>query len=142
MPRGWWVRRLEDVPTVPEAEPHDPEWYPLQHHFRLTTAGINVYRAREPGHVLVERHDETRAGHEELYFVTAGRARFVLDGEEREARAGTVVVVRDPTVVREAVALDAGTTLLAVGGRPDAAFRSSWRPHHFRDVPRVDEASE
>jgi mannose-6-phosphate isomerase-like protein (cupin superfamily) len=134
---GWWVRRLDEVPTVPKEEPHDPDWHPLQHHFGLTTVGLNVYRAQEPGHVLVESHDETSSGHEELYYVTEGRAWFVLDGEEREVDAGTIVAVRDPAVRREASALEPGTTLLAIGGKPDPEFRSSWQAHHFEGVARV-----
>ncbi|MBD0329165.1 MAG: hypothetical protein ICV64_03575 [Thermoleophilia bacterium] len=131
--------------TTPRRDPDrsrrgadDPDWHPLQHDFGLTAVGINVYRAREAGDVLIARHDETAAGHEELYYLADGRARFVLDDEEHELDAGTTVVVRNSAVVREAVALEPGTTVLAVGGRPDPAFRSSWQAHHFEDVPRVE----
>jgi hypothetical protein len=48
----------------------------------------------------------------------SGRARFTLDGETLEAPAGTLVFVRDPAVRREAVATEAGTEVLALGGPP------------------------
>ena len=78
---------------------------------------------------MIEEHDELGAGagrHEELYVVLTGRARFALAGEERDAPAGTVVFVRDPAVRRGAVAEEAGTTVLVVGGVPGR--RSSPRP--------------
>ncbi len=53
-----------------------------------------------------------------------GRATFVLDEETLEAPAGTVVFVRDPTVQREATADQAGTTVLAIGGKPDQVVRA------------------
>ena len=87
--------------------------------------------------MLIEDHDETGSGHEELYYVTAGRALFTLGGEKHEAAAGTVVVVREPGVRRLGVALERGTTVLAVGGKPNAEFASSWQPQHFEGVPQV-----
>ena len=50
--------------------------------------GINAYTATEAGQDVVEEHNEERLGHEELYVVVAGRATFVLDGEEMEVPAG------------------------------------------------------
>jgi hypothetical protein len=79
----------------------------------------------------VERHDEreddgSAAGrHEELYVVLRGRARFVVDGEAHDAPAGTLVAVLDPAAVREAVAEEEGTVVLAVGARPGVAFEPS-----------------
>jgi hypothetical protein len=57
-------------------------------------------------------------GHEEVYVVLRGRALFTLDGEELEAGAGTFVLV-EPQVRRSAVALEADTAVLAIGGPPD-----------------------
>jgi hypothetical protein len=136
--RGWWIRRLEDVPRIAPEEADDPDWYPLQHHFGLTTVGLNAYVARAAGHGLIAPHDETAAGHEELYLVTAGRARFVIDDQGFDVPAGSVAVIRDPTVHRQALALEPGTTVVAVGGAPDPDFESSWQPHHFEGVPRVE----
>jgi hypothetical protein len=138
MSPGWWARRLTEIPHIGPADPGDPEWYPLQHHFGLTAFGANVYVAREEGDELVGQHDETDSGHEELYFLTSGRARFRLGGEDNEVEAGTVVAVPDPTVQRSAVALEAGTALVAVGGPANPEFVSSWRPDHFEGVPRAE----
>ena len=41
------MKRLDEVPLVPEDEPGDPLWYPLQHHFGFTAFGVNVYTATE-----------------------------------------------------------------------------------------------
>jgi hypothetical protein len=135
---GWWVRRLEEIPRIDPEEAKDPDWFPLQHHFGLTAFGINVYVARAAGDTLADEHDEKRSRHEELYYVTAGRARFTLDGEEQEAAAGTVVAVPDPAVKRAAVALEPGTTLVAIGARRQDRFRSTWGARHFKKVPRAE----
>jgi hypothetical protein len=135
---GWWVRRLDEIPRIGPTEPKDPEWYPLQHHFALTAFGVNVYVAREAGDVLSEEHDEMPSGHEEIYFLVSGRARFILDGERHEVGPATVVAVPDPKVRRSIEALDPRTTLLAIGGPPQADFESSWNPRHFEGVPRAE----
>jgi hypothetical protein len=114
------VKQLTDVPVVPPDEPNDYDWFPLQHHFGLTTTGINA-----------------SSGHEELYYVTHGCAEFVVAGEAHVASAGTIVVVRDPSVKRRASALEVETTILAIGGKPDPSFTSSWQPHRFARVPRA-----
>ncbi len=56
----------------------------------------------------------------------AGHATFTLDGAELEAPQGTVVFIRDPTVRRHAVAVEPGTTVLAIGGVPGVHAPSSW----------------
>ena len=88
---------------------------------------------------MVEDHTEEPIGHEEVYVVVAGRARFTLGDDEHEVDAGTVVYVRDPATRRGAVALTDGTTVLAVGAKPGEAYRpSAWEwwfvaePHHVR----------
>ncbi len=52
-----------------------------------------------------------------------GAARFTIDGSSVDVPDGGVVAVRDPTLVREAVALEAGTLVLAVGGATWCAVR-------------------
>ena len=54
-------------------------------------------------------------GHEELYVVLRGRAVFRIGRHEVDAGAGTLVFVRDPALVRSAVARDAGTAIIGVG---------------------------
>jgi hypothetical protein len=133
---GWAARALDDLPRAADAEPGAP-WYPLQHAFGLTAFGANVFVAGKPGHVLVEPHDESGSGQEELYLVLRGSAEFTLDGTDVRGAAFFVVAVRDPRVVRSAVGLEADTTLLVLGGRPTDRFESTWLPSHFEGVPRL-----
>jgi quercetin dioxygenase-like cupin family protein len=132
---GHWVKRLDEIPLVPEEEPGDPLWHPLQHHFGFTAFGANVYIAPEAEGSLIGDHDEADSEQEELYLVTAGSARFTVDGREQLAAAGTVVAIIDPAVRRSAVAAEPGTTLVVVGSRRAPAFESSWHTQHFTDVP-------
>jgi len=97
-------------------------WSPIRREFGVGSFGINAWTAEEQGGGLVGEHDESRSGHEELYVVVAGAARFTVDGEEVEAPAGTVVFVRDPSSKRQAVAVEPGTTVLSVGGKPGEVY--------------------
>jgi hypothetical protein len=131
------IARLADLPRIPEDEPGDPDWYPIQHYFRLSAFGINAYAAREAGQGLIADHDEAESGQEEVYFVTAGRARFTIEGVDHVVDAGPVVALPDPATRRSAVALEPGTTILAVGGAKRERFESSWQLHHFEGVPQA-----
>jgi tetratricopeptide (TPR) repeat protein len=120
------VARIEDVEHLRTR--HGYDWHSIRHHFDVRAFGVNANVAVKPG-VIVEEHDESHGdgGQEELYVVVSGHATFTVDGEEVDAPAGTLVFVRDPAVKRAAVAHEAGTTLLCVGGRPGLPFRiSSW----------------
>jgi hypothetical protein len=133
---GWAAIPLEELPRAAKDEP-GADWFPLQHVFGLTAFGANAFVAREAGDSLVETHDEGASGQEELYLVVSGLARFTLDGQTLDASAVTAVAVREPSVSRAAVALEPGTTLLALGGVPRDDFASTWRSAHFEGVPRV-----
>ena len=81
--------------------------------------GTNAYTADEAGVDVVEPHTESpELGHQELYYVAAGRAKFILDGEEHDAPAGTYVFVPDTSTHRHAIAEEPGTTVLSFGGPP------------------------
>jgi tetratricopeptide (TPR) repeat protein len=132
------VARIEDVESLRTR--HGYDWHAIRHHFDVRAFGVNANVAVEPG-VIVEEHDESHGdgGQEELYVVVAGHATFTVAGEEVDAPAGTLVFVRDPAVKRAAVAHEAGTTLLCVGGRPGLPFRiSSWE-YSRRAEARVKE---
>ena len=123
---SYGVVRIEDVESLRTR--HGYDWHSIRHHFDVRAFGVNANVAVEPG-VIIEEHDEmhTDGGQEELYVVVSGRATFTIEGEEVDAPAGTLVFVRDPAVRRAAVAHEAGTTLLCVGGRRGQPFRvSSW----------------
>lgn len=136
-PQVWYAKALAEVPVVPAEKADDCEWRPLQHHFRLTAFGANAYSAGERGQGLLDEHDETGSGQEELYLVIAGAALFTLGDEHVEARAPFVVAVPGPAVVRSAVALEPATTVLAFGGERRESFRSSWEERHFSSVPQA-----
>jgi hypothetical protein len=105
-----------------------PTWRPIRSALGVGAFGINAWEATAPGQQLIGEHDEVgpgAGGHEEIYVVTAGRARFTIDGRDYEAPAGTVVFVGDPTSTRSATADDEGTVVLAVGAKRGEAFSVS-----------------
>jgi tetratricopeptide (TPR) repeat protein len=118
------VARLDELESLPG--PGTLRWTPIRRRFGLSAFGINAYTASQPGQDVVEEHTERTLGHEEVYVVVAGRATFRLGEETIDAPAGTLVVIRDPETRRHAVAADAGTTVLAVGGKPGAHDASAW----------------
>jgi len=93
---------------------------PVRHHFGITSFGVNAWTGRETGDRIINEHDEADE-QEELYLVHEGRARFELDGEQVDARAGTFVFAR-AGVKRTAFAEEPGTTILALGGTPGQAY--------------------
>jgi tetratricopeptide (TPR) repeat protein len=120
---------IEELPAVGG----ELRWKPVRRALDVRAFGVNAYAA-DAGQEVVEAHDETGAGaggHEELYVVLRGRARFTLDGEEVDAPAGTLVFAGDPTVRRSARAEDDGTLVLAVGGDPAAPYQVSPWEHWF-----------
>jgi tetratricopeptide (TPR) repeat protein len=98
-------------------------WAPIRKRLGVESFGVNAWTAKAAGDRIIPEHDETPSGHEELYLVTTGHAVFSVDGEEVDAPAGTVVYVRDPDAKRGASARRAGTTVLAVGGRPGDPYK-------------------
>lgn len=134
MTTGWGTARLDEIEAVPG--PGSLSWTPVRRHFDVRAFGVNAYTASEAGQDVVEAHTEEALGHEELYIVVAGHARFTLDGEEIDAPEGTLVHLHDPTVRREAVALEAGTTVLALGGKPGEAYVPSAWEAWFAAAPK------
>jgi quercetin dioxygenase-like cupin family protein len=111
------------------------QWRPLRRRLGISAFGTNAYTA-DAGELVVEPH--TEEGQEELYVVLTGRARFVLDGQEVDAPRGTLVFCGLGEVRREATALEDGTTVLAVGGRPGAAGAPSPWEWRFLARPLLD----
>jgi tetratricopeptide (TPR) repeat protein len=110
-------------------------WRPIRRHFDIRAFGVNAYSALEVGGQIVEEHAETQLGHEEIYLVLRGRARFTVGGNEHELAAGQLVFVRDPQLRRGAVALEEDTVVLALGGKPgEAHVVSAWEAM-FAAVP-------
>jgi uncharacterized cupin superfamily protein len=109
-------------------------WKPVRKRLGVTAFGINAYTAAAPGDEVVEDHTEEPSGHEELYLVVHGHATFTIDGEEVDAPAGTIVFLDEPKQRRHAVAKEAETTVLAVGGKPGAHEISAWE-YIFPSLP-------
>jgi tetratricopeptide (TPR) repeat protein len=110
-------------------------WRPVRRTFDIRAFGVNAYSAREAGGQIVEEHTEGSLGHEEIYLVVRGRARFAVDGDEHELGAGELVFVRDPNLRRGAVALDDDTIVLALGGKPGEPHKVSAWEAMFAAVP-------
>ena len=117
------VATLDELKRIPVM--HGLEWRPIRRRFGIRSFGVNAYTAAKPGDWVVEEHDETTLGHQEMYIVVRGRATFTLDGETVDAPAGTIVFLEDPSVKRLAIAEEEGTTVLAVGAKPGEAFTPS-----------------
>lgn len=110
-------------------------WRPVRRHFGIRGFGVNAYTASKPGGMIVEEHTESQLGHEEIYLVLRGRARFTIDGDEHELAAPQLVHVRDPLLRRSAVALEEDTVVLALGGKPgEPHVVSAWEAM-FAAVP-------
>jgi hypothetical protein len=122
------------------AGPGTLTWHPVRRTLDVRAFGCNAYTAQEPGTDVVEPHTETKSGHDELYFVHSGHARFTIDGAVHEAPAGTYVHIPDPSSERAAVAVEAGTTVLTFGGPP--SFQPSSWEWAFASTPLVSSDPE
>src|SRR3954464_1422036 len=98
------------------------EWVPVRRRFGIGAFGTNAYRAERKGDVVIEDHVES-PGQEEMYVVLTGRMKFVADDDEVEVPAGAAVFVGQPKTRRHGLALEDGTTVLAVGGWPASGDR-------------------
>jgi len=118
--------RLADVQTLEQVDPqnddiNDSEFHLVRRHFDVQAFGVNGATGNagdeliEPHHEADDEENKTN-GHEELFAVMTGHAVFTVDGEEIDAPAGTIVFVRDPSLIRTARATADETAILAVGG--------------------------
>lgn len=115
-------------------------WLPLRQALGATAFGVNGYAAAETGDEVIESHDETvsgAAGHEELYIVTSGRARFLVGDDEMDAPTGTLILV-PVDVRRSAVAEEPNTVVLVIGGPPGAAGPRSAFEYWYSAQPARD----
>jgi hypothetical protein len=117
--RNYTAATLDDIDEMDDGR---CPWRPVRAHFGITSFGINAFTGKRAGDRLINEHDEAdNDGHEELYLVQTGHARFELDGETVDAPAGTLVFA-PPNVRRTAFAEEPGTTLIALGGTPGKVY--------------------
>src|ERR671911_1520817 len=111
-------------------------WHPLRHRLDVRGFGLNAYSAVAEGDELIEDHteaaDDSTEGHQELYVVLRGAARFTVDGEEHVVPAGSLVFLPDPMTLRHATAAEPDSLVLAVGGQEGKAYAVSDWEDRFR----------
>jgi hypothetical protein len=126
--------RLDEIEGIPVLG--TLVWKPVRKTLGVTAFGINAYTADSAGDEVVEEHTEEQLGHEEIYVVISGHATFRVDGEDVDAPAGTLVYLDDVAQKRHAIAKEAGTTVLAIGGVPGTHETSAWE-YYFPAMPSM-----
>jgi hypothetical protein len=106
------VSRLEDIERRGRS-------VPVREHLGIHAFGVNAYTPGNDG-TLINEHDESGSGQEELYVVLDGNATFEVDGETFDAPAGTFVSV-PPASRRKATGEG---TVLALGATPGEAYQA------------------
>ena len=139
MSSGYRTLHLDDIPTVHFDEGDIPAWKPVRRELGISAFGTNAYVAENAGDVVVEPHDELDEadegdrGHQEIYLVLDGSARFTVDGDDFDVTKGGIVFLEDPALQRQAVALEAGTVVFAVGAASGEVFvPSDWEDDFLR----------
>ena len=109
--QNWQLARLDDIERR-------GRMIPAREHLGLHAFGVNAFTPDDNG-VLINEHDESGSGQEELYVVLDGHATFEIDGTTVEAPAGSFLSI-GPEAKRKATG--AGTVLV-VGGTPGSAYQ-------------------
>lgn len=120
--RGFEILSIDDLEQYPSST-GTQVLLPIRRRLGFEPFGVNAWLGRERGDHVIERHREP-TGTEELYVVLRGKASFTLADETFEAPVGTLVHA-PPNTLREAVALEPGTVVLAVGAKQGEAFTPS-----------------
>lgn len=134
------IARIDELERYPIEGQDGLTWRPVRRFFDIQAFGVNAYTADEAGQRVVEEHRE-EDGHEELYVVVAGRAKFMVDGEEHDAPAGTLVHC-PPGTPRGAVAAAPGTTVLGIGAKPGEVFQPSGWEWTFAGMSLLNRGDE
>jgi hypothetical protein len=93
---------------------------------------VTAWTTRAAGDLVINEHDEDDpTADQELFLVLRGHAVFELDGDRVDAPTGTLVFA-PPRTKRTAYAKEEGTTIIAVEGTPERAYRARgwelWAP--------------
>jgi tetratricopeptide (TPR) repeat protein len=134
------IARIDDLERYQISGQDGLTWRPIRRYFDIKAFGVNAYTAEEAGQRVVEEHHE-EGGHEELYVVVSGRASFMVDGEDHDAPAGTLVHC-PPGTLRGAVAAEPRTTVLGIGAKPGEVFQPSGWEWVFAGVSLLDQGDE
>lgn len=133
MTEPYEIVSLDDLDRYP-AMSGSPTLLPLRRRVGFRAFGVNAWTAAVGAHVI-ERHSE-RDGDEELYVVVRGRATFTVGDETADAPAGTLVHV-PPDTLREALAAEPDTIVLALGAKPGEAYEPKpWEDFHIAFATR------
>jgi hypothetical protein len=117
---GYEILSIDDLDRYPGSNDDAPVMLPLRRRLGFRPFGLNCWAAQRVGGHVIQRHFE-RDGDEELYVVVRGRATFTLGEQTFDAPAGTLVHA-PPGTLREAVAAEDGTVVLAAGAKPGVPF--------------------
>jgi hypothetical protein len=129
---GYTHVTLADLPSLPR--PEGRSWAPVRHALGIDAFGVNAYTAARSGGVVIDPHDESDSRHEELYVVLSGTASFTIAGDTFDAPAGSLVLVRDPALQREAVATQAQTAVLCVGAVAGSFEPQPWESERIAEL--------
>jgi hypothetical protein len=115
---GWKCGKINDIP--PTKESFMQGWHSVRHYLGVDAFGVNAVTKDKSGEMLILEHDEKDSGQQEVFFIHAGSAEFMIDGEKCVAEAGVFVAV-EPQCVRSVKALEPKTQLIVIGapvGKP------------------------
>lgn len=122
--RGYEILSIDDLDRFTSSK-GSQVLRPLRRRLGFRPFGVNVWVGEQAGNHVIEPHREPD-GPEELYVVLRGTARFTLGEETFEAPTGTLVHA-PPNTFRQAIAVESGATVLALGGKEGEAFTpSAW----------------
>jgi mannose-6-phosphate isomerase-like protein (cupin superfamily) len=142
--KGYETAHIDELDVMP-VNNGEFVWRPVRRRFGISGFGSNAYSAEKAGQRVIEEHFE-RDGHEEMYVVLRGLARFTLGDDELDAGPGTLVFVR-PGTRRGAIAAEDNTFVLAVGAKPGVVFEPSlWEDvfaaYSYAEQGKLDEGRE
>jgi tetratricopeptide (TPR) repeat protein len=133
---GFETVHVDDLDAIPVA---GVVWHPIRLRLGIEAFGMNAYTAEGVGAQIIEEHDESSLGHQEVYVVVRGRVTFTVGGETVDAPAGTIVFIRDPSLRRVGVAETDDALVFAVGNAPGRAYEPSAWETTFAAAPLLDQ---
>jgi hypothetical protein len=139
---SYLVLSLDDLERLPSSD-GTLTLLPLRRTVGFRPFGVNAWLGAKAGDHVIERHRE-QDGDEELYVVVRGRATFTL-GEETFDAAPGMLVHAPPGTLREAIAAEDDTVVVAVGATPGQVWKPApWEDFYvafaYRVVGKVEEA--